>query len=121
MGQGNVANCVIEWRRFQQNDAQLAYAFLMRYVLGFDGGGTKTECVLMDQDRRVLSRGRGGPSNPNRVGFGGALASVSDAARLAVASAGIALRMLPGKTLRPRKVTGRRPDTVSLSNHEQNA
>src|SRR5260370_39410488 len=25
----------------------LAYAFCMRYVLGFDGGGTKTECVLM--------------------------------------------------------------------------
>ena len=61
----------------------------MRYVLGLDGGGTKTECVLMGEDGRVVSRGRSGPSNPNRVGFGGALASVSDAARLAIANAGI--------------------------------
>jgi hypothetical protein len=28
--------------------SRLAYAFSMRYVLGLDGGGTKTECVLME-------------------------------------------------------------------------
>jgi N-acetylglucosamine kinase len=78
-------------RHRRTNGARVAYAFLMSYVLGFDGGGTKTECVLMDQDSRVISRGRGGPSNPNRVGFGGALASVSDAARLAAANAGISM------------------------------
>jgi N-acetylglucosamine kinase-like BadF-type ATPase len=63
----------------------------MRYVLGLDGGGTKTECVLMDEDGRAVAQSRGGPSNPNRVGFGGALASVSDAARLAVLNAGISM------------------------------
>jgi len=63
----------------------------MRYVLGFDGGGTKTECVLVSEDGRIVAQSRGGPSNPNRVGFGGALASVSDAARLAVLNAGISM------------------------------
>ncbi len=43
----------------------------------------------MSEDGRIVAQSRGGPSNPNRVGFGGALASVSDAARMAIASAGI--------------------------------
>jgi N-acetylglucosamine kinase-like BadF-type ATPase len=67
--------------------APLAYAFSMRYVLGLDGGGTKTECVLMDEARHVVTTSRGGPSNPMRVGFGGALAAVCEAARGAMASA----------------------------------
>jgi N-acetylglucosamine kinase-like BadF-type ATPase len=58
----------------------------MRYVLGFDGGGTKTECVLMDEASRVLARSRSGPSNPMRVGFGGALAAICEAARSALNS-----------------------------------
>jgi len=61
----------------------------MRYVLGLDGGGTKTECVLMDESHRVVSSSRGGPSNPMRVGFGGALAAVCEAARMAISSAKI--------------------------------
>jgi glucosamine kinase len=56
----------------------------MRYVLGLDGGGTKTECVLMDESRHVVTSSRGGPSNPMRVGFGGALAAVCEAARMAI-------------------------------------
>jgi N-acetylglucosamine kinase len=67
----------------------LAYAFCMRYVLGFDGGASKTECVLMDETSHVVSQSRGGPSNPNRVGFGGAMASVSEAGHLAVSNAGV--------------------------------
>jgi glucosamine kinase len=56
-------------------------------VLGLDGGGTKTECVLMDEMRTVRARSRSGPSNPMRVGFGGALASVCEAAQIAVQNA----------------------------------
>jgi len=41
----------------------------------------------MDESRRVVASSRGGPSNPMRVGFGGALAAVCDAARLAISSA----------------------------------
>src|SRR3974377_411543 len=51
----------------------------MRYVLGFDGGGTKTECALMDEQGRVSV-----PSKPMRVGFGGALAAVCEAGRTAM-------------------------------------
>ena len=61
----------------------------MRYVLGLDGGGTKTECVLMDESRHVVTSSRGGPSNPMRVGFGGALAAVCEAVRMAIAAAKI--------------------------------
>jgi N-acetylglucosamine kinase-like BadF-type ATPase len=56
----------------------------MRFVLGFDGGGTKTECVLMDEAGLVRADARGGPSNPMRVGFGGALAAVCEAGRTAM-------------------------------------
>ncbi len=65
-------------------------------MLGFDGGGTKTECVLMDEEKSVRAQGRSGPSNPTRVGFGGALASVSEAARLALQNARIPLEDVAG-------------------------
>jgi N-acetylglucosamine kinase-like BadF-type ATPase len=71
--------------------AFLAYAFCMRFVLGFDGGGTKTDCVLMDESGAILGRSQAGPSNPLRVGFGAAISSIRDAARQA-----IALAALPG-------------------------
>jgi N-acetylglucosamine kinase-like BadF-type ATPase len=59
----------------------------MRFVLGFDGGGTKTDCVVMDESERILARSQAGPSNPLRVGFGAAISSIRDAARQAVAHA----------------------------------
>jgi len=71
---------------------RLAYALGMRFVLGFDGGGTKTECILMDEARAVRAQGRSGPSNPMRVGFGGALAAVCEAGRIATQGAGLTLR-----------------------------
>jgi N-acetylglucosamine kinase len=52
----------------------------MRCVLGFDGGGTKTDCVLMDESRQILARARSGPSNPTRVGLNAALTALLDAA-----------------------------------------
>src|ERR1700686_254236 len=70
-------------------DSGLPFAFSMRYGLGLDGGGTKTDCVLMDESRHVVTASRGGPSNPMRVGFGGALAAVCEAARTAIVSAKI--------------------------------
>ena len=68
----------------------------MKYVLGFDGGATKTECVLMDLETSVRARGRSGPSNPVRVGFGGALAAVSEAGRLALQNAKVPLDEVRG-------------------------
>lgn len=59
----------------------------MRYVLGFDGGGTKTDCLLMDEHQRILARARSGPSNPYRVGAKGAIAALQEGANRAIADA----------------------------------
>jgi len=58
-------------------------------VVGVDGGGTKTEAVIMDSDLRVIGEGRSGPSNPLRVGVTSAAAAVREAIDNACASAKI--------------------------------
>ncbi len=50
------------------------------YSIGFDGGGTKTECVLLDGENQVLATALAGPSNPLRVGFEKAISSLATAA-----------------------------------------
>jgi N-acetylglucosamine kinase-like BadF-type ATPase len=57
----------------------------MKFVLGFDGGGTKTECVAMDPSGTVIARGRGPASNPTRIGFDAAASGVNQAARATLA------------------------------------
>jgi N-acetylglucosamine kinase-like BadF-type ATPase len=66
----------------------------MTYYLGFDGGGTKTECVLLDQGGQLLSRGLGGPSNAVRIGFGKAFAGLTEAANAALSAAGVDARQI---------------------------
>ncbi|MGH9758039.1 MAG: N-acetylglucosamine kinase [Candidatus Acidiferrales bacterium] len=48
--------------------------------LGFDGGGTKTDCVLIDQHGAVMASASAGPSNPLRAGYSKSWFSLSDAA-----------------------------------------
>jgi N-acetylglucosamine kinase-like BadF-type ATPase len=48
-------------------------------VVGVDGGGTKTEAVILDSNQRVIGEGRAGPSNPLRVGIASAAASIREA------------------------------------------
>jgi glucosamine kinase len=50
------------------------------YILGFDGGGTKTECLLADADGKVLARATTGPSNPMRAGYMRAWFALGEAA-----------------------------------------
>src|ERR1700674_2418231 len=61
----------------------------MGYSLGFDGGGTKTDCVLLDAKGAVIGEGRGGPANPLRSGYDGAFSSLREAAAGAIAAAKI--------------------------------
>lgn len=69
----------------------------MRYSLGFDGGGTKTDCVLLNAKGDVIGKGRGGPANPLRSGgFEAAFSSLRGAAAEALAAA----------NLRPPDITG---------------
>src|SRR5271166_386701 len=49
------------------------------YFLGFDGGGTKTECVLTNGEGEILVRTTAGPSNPLRTGYIRAWFSLSEA------------------------------------------
>ena len=51
----------------------------MRYILGVDGGGTKTVALLGDLDGNVLARGMSGSSNANAVGFNAACLAVESA------------------------------------------
>jgi N-acetylglucosamine kinase-like BadF-type ATPase len=50
------------------------------HFLGFDGGGTKTECVLADAEGHVVERVYAGPSNPLRTGYARAWFALSEAA-----------------------------------------
>lgn len=63
-----------------------------KVVVGVDGGGTKTECCLMDpHTRREIARGSGPGSNVNSVGEEFAKASVKKAVRMALEKAREAL------------------------------
>lgn len=50
------------------------------YFLGFDGGGTKTECILADANGQIVGRAFAGPSNPLRSGYTRAWFALSEAA-----------------------------------------
>ena len=61
----------------------------MTYSLGFDGGGTKTDCVLLDENGAIAGEGRGGPANPLRAGYDQAFASIREAGAQAISAAKI--------------------------------
>ena len=50
-----------------------------RAVVGVDGGGTKTQAVILDVNFAILGEGLAGPSNPLRVGITNAAAAVREA------------------------------------------
>ncbi len=51
----------------------------MSYVLGIDGGGTKTVCVIMNAQCEVIGRGEAGASNYQSIGVDAALSSIESA------------------------------------------
>ncbi|MBN3962149.1 N-acetylglucosamine kinase [Nostoc sp. NMS8] len=61
----------------------------MSHVLGIDGGGSKTVCILMDDSRQVLGRGEAGPSNYQTIGIEATLQSIQSAIYNAVEAATI--------------------------------
>lgn len=58
----------------------------MSWVLGIDGGGTKTICVILDETGKVLGRGEAGPANYHSVGIESAGWAIQSAIGLAIAS-----------------------------------
>ena len=65
-------------------------------MLGFDGGGTKTDCVLTDETGAILARSRSGPSNPARIVLGKAVASLKRAGEEALGAAGVERELVAG-------------------------
>ncbi|HTW41316.1 MAG TPA: BadF/BadG/BcrA/BcrD ATPase family protein [Solirubrobacteraceae bacterium] len=61
----------------------------VRYVLGVDGGATKTLAAVLDLERRALHVGHGGPSNEDAVGASAAVQALLGAAEEAIERAGI--------------------------------
>lgn len=83
-----------------------------RYVLGIDGGATKTLAAVLDLERRVLHLGHGGPSNEDAVGTRLAVMALLEATDQALARAGIALDALAASVV---AVAG--TDTDSIDRH----
>lgn len=64
------------------------------YVLGVDGGGTKTHAALLDSAGQVVGMGRSGPSNYDDVGAAAAAGNIAEAvaqARAEAAARGLAV------------------------------
>lgn len=61
-----------------------------RLYAGFDGGGTRTTCVLCDPEGSVLGVGSGGRSNYHNTGLRNALASLKRSFEGALARSGLA-------------------------------
>jgi N-acetylglucosamine kinase-like BadF-type ATPase len=64
----------------------------MKIAVGFDGGGTKTDCVVLDAEGNVIGQGSAGPANPLRAGFPAASGELAAAAARALDSAHLKAR-----------------------------
>jgi N-acetylglucosamine kinase-like BadF-type ATPase len=60
-----------------------------RYLLGIDGGATKTLAAVLDLQERVVYLAQGGPSNEDAIGSRSAVAALVEVADRALALAGI--------------------------------
>ena len=56
---------------------------MKRYVLGIDGGGTKTRALIADEEGNACGSGFGGPSNYDDVGTEKAKAGIAEAVQVA--------------------------------------
>lgn len=63
----------------------------MRYVVGVDGGGTKTNAVVLGEDVGVVGAGTSGPANHRSVGMDTASANIAQAVSSALQAANITL------------------------------
>ena len=62
---------------------------MKRYVLGIDGGGTKTRALIADEAGNACGSGIGGPSNYDDVGTEKAKAGIAEAVQMACQQASL--------------------------------
>jgi len=83
-----------------------------RYVMGIDGGATKTLAAVLDLDTRTVHLAQGGPSNEDAVGAASAVDTLLVVADQALARAGIEQGQLAGAVL---AVAGTDTDAIARS------
>ncbi len=83
-----------------------------RWLLGVDGGATKTLAAVLDLETRSLHLGHAGPSNEDAVGAEAAVAALTGAARAALEGAGVTEQELHAIVA---AVAG--TDTASIAGH----
>lgn len=83
-----------------------------RYVLGIDGGATKTLAAVLDLHERTLRLGHAGPSNEDAIGTRLAVKAILDATDQALAGANIAHAQLAAAVV---AVAG--TDTAAIDRH----
>jgi len=87
-----------------------------RFVMGVDGGATKTLAAVLDLQGPALYLGHGGPSNEDAVGAEAAVRALMDAAEQALEQAGIDAGELGAAVL---AIAG--TDTEDLARHVRSA
>jgi N-acetylglucosamine kinase-like BadF-type ATPase len=87
-----------------------------RYILGIDGGATKTLAAVIDLHERTLHLGHAGPSNEDAVGARLAVKAILDATDQALVGAHIAHAQLAAAVV---AVAG--TDTASIDRHLHDA
>jgi N-acetylglucosamine kinase-like BadF-type ATPase len=83
-----------------------------RFILGVDGGATKTLAAVLDLQTRAVHLAHGGPSNQDAVGAKAAVGALLETADEAIARAGIAVEDLAAAVL---AVAG--TDTEAMAAH----
>src|SRR5512135_1951762 len=68
------------------------------YVVGVDGGGSKTVAVVLDEQGQVAGRGQGGSANYHHVGLPGIRTAIAQAIQAALESAAIGLAQVSAMT-----------------------
>lgn len=87
-----------------------------RFVMGIDGGATKTLAAVLDLESKALHLGHAGPSNEDAVGAQRAVQALMEAADQAIGRAGISREDLSAAVL---AVAG--TDTSAVTRHVRNA
>ncbi|HEX6542229.1 MAG TPA: BadF/BadG/BcrA/BcrD ATPase family protein [Ktedonobacterales bacterium] len=71
----------------------------MRYVIGVDGGGTKTNAVVLGEDVGVSGMATTGPANQRSVGMEAASANIAQAVLGAIQASGLSLAQISAITM----------------------
>ena len=87
-----------------------------RFVMGIDGGATKTLAAVLDLESKALHLGHAGPSNEDAVGAQRAVQALLEAADQAIGRAGISREDLSAAVL---AVAG--TDTSAVARHVRSA